>query len=173
MRGVRIQRRHQGWPCLNDPNSSVAVAVDPPRMALGQAKPALQIEIVLDLLELAFANEKPGAKADPHPRPLLMDRIIGLLEPMDQFLELLLAVRAGPGSGLNGRRDLLDVRDVASDRRLFGPNFVEAAVDAARQVAEVLRSEPPFFSSTFRWIDSRTSSTASAMRKPGGGRGPP
>jgi hypothetical protein len=56
---------------------------------------------------------------------------------------------------------------------VFGLNFVEAAVDATRQAAQWLLCEPPFFSSRLRWIDSRTSSKAAAIRNPGGWSGPP
>ena len=87
---------------------------------------------------------------------------------MDQLLELLPPVRATPASGLKGRRDFLDVLDVTLERRLFGADFVEASVDAAGQAAELFVREPPFFSSKFRWSDARTSSNASAIRKPGG-----
>ena len=58
MRGVGVQSMHQRRPFLNDPNPRVAMAVDPPLVTLGQAKPTLQIEIVLDFLELALADEK-------------------------------------------------------------------------------------------------------------------
>jgi hypothetical protein len=47
-------------------------------------------------------------------------------------------------------------------------DFVQTALDASGQAAELLVGEPPFFSSKFRWIDARTSFKASAIRKPGG-----
>jgi hypothetical protein len=39
---------------------------------------------------------------------------------------------------------------------LLGLDGVQTAVDAASQAAELLLFEAPFFSSKFRWIDSRT-----------------
>ena len=51
---------------------------------------------------------------------------------------------------------------------MLGPDFVQSSVDAVGQAAELLFCGPPFFSSKFRWIDSRTSTKASAIRKPGG-----
>lgn len=173
MRHVRIQRVDQRGPFLNDPNPRVAVTVDPPLVALGQAEPPLQVEIVLDLLELSFTHEQPGEETDHHPGHWRTDRILGALEPIDQRLELPLAVRAAPSSRIEGRGNLLDVLDVASDRLLFGPDVVEAAVDATGQAVQLLFGEPPFFSSKFRWIDSRTSSKAAAIRNPGGSSGPP
>ena len=76
-------------------------------------------------------------------------------------------------SGLEGRGHLLDVLDVLSDRLLLGLDMVQSPVDAAGQAAELLLREPPFFASKFRWIDSRTSFKASAIRRPGGWSGPP
>ena len=42
-----IQGMHQRRPFLNDPDPRVAVTVDPPLVALRQAKPTLQVEIIL------------------------------------------------------------------------------------------------------------------------------
>src|SRR6478609_3069376 len=164
---------HQRRPFLNDPDPRVAVTVDSPLVTLGQAEPPLQIEIVPDRLELPFAHEQPGEEADHHPGHRRMDRIRTLLEPIDQLLELFLAVRAASLAGIQGRRNRLDVRDVAADRLLFGLDVLEAAVDATGQAPQLLLCEPPFFSSKLRWSESRASSKASAIRNPGGCNGPP
>jgi hypothetical protein len=120
---------------LNDPNSSVAVTVNPPLVTLGQAKPALQVEIVVAILEFPLADEKSGEETDHDHDHLLMDGIIGTLESIDQSLELRLALRAAPAAWFEGRRDLLDVLDVASQCLLFGPNLVQAAVNTVGQAA--------------------------------------
>ena len=60
-----------------------------------------------------------------------------------------------------------------SDRLLLVSDAFEAPVNAAGKSAELLFRDPPFRSPTFRWIDSRTSPKASAIRKPGGWSGPP
>jgi hypothetical protein len=104
---------------------------------------------------------------------MLVNRVFLTLESIDQFIELRLPFRASLLSRLEGRGDLLDVLDVFSDGCLFDPNSVQTSVDAVGESAELLFREPPFFSSRFRWIDSRTSSNASAILKPGGWRGPP
>ena len=72
----------------------MTVTVNPPLVALGQAKPALEIEIVSDLFKLALADEKTGEKARHHLDHLLMNRLLGALEALDQFLELFLPSRA-------------------------------------------------------------------------------
>ena len=172
MRRVRIQCVDHRRPFLNDANSRVAMAVDPPLMTLRQPKPSFQIQIVLDLLKLAVADEKAGEEANHQPDDVLTNRILSRLEFINQLFELLLAIRTIL-SRFEGRSYLLDVFDVFSDFLLLGLDFVQTSVDAASQAAELLLFEAPFFASKFRGIDARTSFKASAIRRPGGWRGPP
>jgi hypothetical protein len=123
----------QSWPFLDNPNAGVAVAVNPPLVTFGQAKPALQIEIIVGVLELAFADEQPGDKTDHDHGHLMMNRISGTLEAIDQSLERRLAVRATRRTGFEGRRHFLDVVDVAAQGRLLGLHGVEASVNTASQ----------------------------------------
>ena len=173
MRRVRIQCVDHRRPFLNDSNSRVAMTVDPPLMTLGQPKPSFKIEIVLDLFKLALADEKAGEEANHHLGHVLANRILSRLEFVDQLFELLLAIRAILPSGFERRGYLLDVLDVLSDFLLLGLDYFQTTVDAASQAAELLLFEAPFFSSKFRWSDSRTSVNASAICRPGGWRGPP
>src|SRR3954452_7651330 len=151
----------------------MAAAVDPPLVALGQAEPALEVEVVLDPLELARGDEEPGQEAGHQRGHVPVNRILGPLESIDQSLELLPAIRAALRPGLEGRGYLLDVLDIRPDRLLLGTDMVQSPVDAAGQAAELLLREPPFFASKFRRVDSRASFKASAIRRPGGWRGPP
>ena len=173
MRRVCIQCVDHRRPFLNDANSCVAMTVDSPLVTLGQSKPSLQIEIVPEFLERVLADEKAGEEAHHHLGHVLVNRIISLLEFINQLFELLLAIRAIPRSRFEGGGDLLDVLDLFSDCLLLGLDFVQTSIDAAGQAAELLLFEAPFFSSKFRRIDSRTSFKASAIRRPGGWRGPP
>src|SRR4051794_12959934 len=149
------------------------MAVNPPLMTLGQAKPSFQIKVILDLFKQAFAHEQAGEKTDHHLGHLLVNRVPGVLESIDQFLELRLPIGTVTYPRFEGRGDFLDVLDVVADRLLFVAHFVPAAVDAAGESAELLLCESPVFAPRFRWIDARTSSSASAIRKPGGWSGPP
>jgi len=173
MCGVDVQRMHQRGPLHNDTNPRVAMTVDPALVTLGEAKPALQVEIVADRFELAFADEQASLKAAHHLDHLLMNRLLGVLEALAQFLELRFPSCARLPLRLQGGGYFLDVLDVVSERLLFRADGLQAAVDAVGQSAELLLGEPPFFSSKFRWIDSRTSCNAAAIRKPGGCSGPP
>src|SRR5438128_771996 len=98
MRSVRIQSVDQRRPLKNDSNPRMAMAVDSPLMALRQTKPALQVEIVRDLFILAIADEKPREEADHHHGHAVANRVLGLFESIDQFLELLLTLGAISGS---------------------------------------------------------------------------
>src|ERR1700677_4277356 len=149
------------------------MAVDAPLMTLGQTKPTLQIQVVLDFFELAGADEKARDEAEHDLCHVLANWIFRPREALAQFLELLLAFRAIHLARFEGRGYFRDVLDVFADRLLLGPDFVQSSVDAAGQAAELLFCGPPFFSSKFCWSESRTSAKASAIRKPGGWRGPP
>src|SRR4051812_33749927 len=173
MRRVRVQGRHQRRSVQDQANPRVAMAVDPPLVTLGQAKPPLQIEIVLDRFILLLADEEAGTETEHHRGHAVTDRILGRLEVIDQRLELLLPLRDVLGPGLQRRGHLRDHSDVVSDYCLLRVDFLKARLDAAREPTQLLRRESPFFASKFRWIDSWTSLSASAIRKPGGCSGPP
>src|ERR1019366_6237043 len=115
MRRVRIQCWNRRRPFLNDANSGVAMAMDPALVTLGQAKPALKIEVVFEFLKLVLTDEKAREEANHHPSHVQANRIISLLEFFRQLFELLLAIRAILPSRFESRGDLLDVLDVFSD----------------------------------------------------------
>ena len=121
---VCVQSMNQCWSLQYDANPRVAMTVDSSLMTLGQSKPPLEIEIVLDLFKLALADEKAGEKADHHCSHLVANRVLGTRESIDQLLELLLPSGAGLALRFEGDRNFLDVLDVLSDRFLLVPNFV-------------------------------------------------
>jgi hypothetical protein len=159
---------HQRRSFQDQPNPRVAMAVDPPFVTLRQPEPSLQIEVIHDLFEPILAHEEPVKKAEHHRGHVVTNRILGRLEAINQRLELLLPLGDVLGPGFEGRGHLRDHLDVFADHLLLFLDFVEAPLDASGQAIELLLREPPFFASRFRWIDSRTSERASAMRRPGG-----
>ena len=126
-----VQRVHHRRPFLNDPNPRVAMTVDPPLVTLGQAEPALEIEIVADLLERGLADKEAREETDHDPGHLFVNRITGAPEASGQLLELLLATRTIPLFGVEGRGDFVDLFDIPSDRHLLGCDMVQASVDTA------------------------------------------
>ena len=146
----------------------LAMAVDPTLVALGQAKPPLQVEIVSDLLKLGSAHEEAGEKADHDLGHVPVNRIRDTLEALNQVFESLPACLVVVPFGFEGRGNLTDFLDVFLDRLLFGSDMFQPAVDAPGKTAELGFRDPPFFSSKFRWIESLTSARASAIHRPGG-----
>jgi len=131
MRGMGVQGMHQRRALLDDPDPRVATAVDPPLVALRQAKPTLQVQIIPDPFLLVLADEQAGKEADHHRGHVVTDRILGLLESVDPPLELLLAIRAIYGPGFEGRGHRRDDLHVSSDYLLLLLDFVQAALDAS------------------------------------------
>jgi hypothetical protein len=170
---VGVQRMHQRRPFLDDSHSRMAMAVDPTLMPLGQAEPALQIQIVVDMIQGVTARKEAGAEAPHQAGHVLVDRITVAVEAGEERVEVGLTPGGFLRRWVQGRGHFLDRLDVAPDRLLLGFHQVQSLVDAGGQSAQLLLREPPFFASTFRWIDCRTSSNASAIRNPGGSSGPP
>ena len=151
---VCVQSMHQRRSLENNANSRVAMTVNPSLVTLGQPKPTLQIKIVRDLLKLPSSDEESGKEANHHGGHVLANRILSPLELINQLFELLLALRAIRFSKFKGCGFFFDVFHVVSDCLLFGPNVVQASVDAVGESAELLFREPHFFLVKFRWIDS-------------------
>src|SRR5260370_11714821 len=105
MRGMSVESVYQRWSFQNEPNSCVAMAVDPSFVALGQAKPTLQFEIVSDLFKRALADEEASEKARHHLDHLPVCRVLSTLEAIDQSCERLLPIGARASFLLEGRGD--------------------------------------------------------------------
>ena len=131
MRRVGIQGMHQRRSVQNQANSRVAMTVNPPFVALGQAKPPLQIEIIPDGLILLLANEESGKEAEHHRGHAVADRIFGRLELIDQRLELLLSLDDILCPGFQRRGHLRDHIDVFADSVLLFFDFVQASFDTS------------------------------------------
>src|SRR4051812_13697429 len=138
----------------------MAMPVDPTLMPLGQAEPALQIEIVVDLIEGVTAGKEAGAEALHQPSHLSVDRIAVAVKASEDGVEVGLTPGRCLRCRVQGRGHLLDRLDVAPDRFLLGFHRVQSLVDAGGQPAQLLLCESPFFASRFRWTDCRTSSNA-------------
>src|SRR4051812_45380208 len=126
----------------------MAMPVDPTLMPLGQAEPALQIEIVVDLIEGVIASKEAGAEAPHQHRHLSVDRIAVAVKASEDGVEVGLTLGRCLGCRVQGRGHLLDGLDVAPDRLLLGPHQVQSLVDAGGQPAQLLLCEPPLYVST-------------------------
>jgi len=168
-----VQSMHQRRAFQDDANPRVTMAVDAALVTLRNAKPTLQIQIVVDRRQCVFAHKQARREAQHHLGHLLVDRRLPVREAILQRLELLLPLGATVRGRFERRGDFGNVLHVATQFLLFGADGVEAAIDAVAQATELRLGEAPFFSAKLRSSESRTSLNASAIRKPGGCRGPP
>jgi len=173
MRCVGVQSMHQRWSLQDNSNSCVAMTMDAALVTLGDAKPTFQIQIVVDRRKRAFAHEQAGLEARHYLGHFLMDGGLCALEAIDQGLEFLLPFGASLRVRFERFGNRRDVFHVVTQHVLVGSDRVETSVNAVGQAVELRLGDSPFFSSKFRWIESRTSLNASAIRNPGGWSGPP
>src|SRR5262249_20686473 len=103
----------------------------------------------------------------------LPDGIATLLQLRLQALKLCLTLRTRSIVRFERGLDRPDILHVGANSFLCGVDGAQPPVDVAGQPPESVGSSPPFFASRLRWSEACTSSKASAIRKPGGCRGPP
>jgi hypothetical protein len=168
VRLVGVQRRQQSRTLLHDPHPGMTMAMDPAFVALGQAEAPFQIEIVLREIRVIATDKQPGLETRHHCAHMLAHRVAAPLEPSLKRLEIHLTSDTIAVRRIQGGRDIDDVLDVSPDRVLGLPDRAQAAVDEPGQPPQERLGAPPFFAARLRSIDWRTSSRASAIRKPGG-----
>src|SRR3954453_473539 len=103
-----VQGQRLGRSLLDNPNPGMFMTVDPSLMPLGYAKPALQIEIVPNLIHFISAHEEAGLEAAHHLGHVFVEWITGTDEAFDQSSKVgltpgaitLFRVKAGPARTL-------------------------------------------------------------------------
>lgn len=85
---VCVQCRHHRRSFPDDPHPGVTVTVDPTLMPLGEAEPALQIEVVLDLVHGVPTREEAGSEALHQTGHMLVGRIIVALQSREDRVEI-------------------------------------------------------------------------------------
>ena len=149
------------------------MTVDAPLVTLGQAKPAPPDRGCLGSVQTCPRRRKGRRESSSSPGPSARESGLSHARSDRSTLRTSPADPRHSAFQVRGSRRLPRCPGRISHRLLFGSNFVEAAVDAVSESAQLLFCEPPFCSSTFRRIDARTSLKASAIRTPGGWSGPP
>ena len=165
---MRVQRRHQRRPLLNQPHPRVCMAVNPTLVPFGQPEPALQIQIVLRQVDRTDEQpRRPGRHPFGH---ALVNRF---LFPGQAFLQRLELPGAPPAILLQCRRHCPQDGAMTSYLRQLRLDLLQSAVDAPGQTLQVLLRRPPFLASRFRWSEARTRVRLWAIASPGGCSGPP
>ena len=151
----------------------MTVAVNPTLMPLGLAEPTLQIEVVTRQVRLVTTDEQSRLEAPHHRRHLPPDRVRFGSQAISQRREDHATLIARAAGRIESRGDLDDLVDVLLGRDLRLLDRIKSPVDEPGQAAQERFTTPPFFAPRFRPRDCRTSPNASAIRSPGGWRGPP
>jgi hypothetical protein len=151
----------------------MTVAMNPTLMALGLAKPTLQIEVVTRQVRLVPSDEQSRLEAPHHRRHLLPDRVRFGLQAISQRHECDATFIARAAGRIESRPDLDDLVNLLLDRDLRLLDRIKSPVDEPGQAAQERFASPPFLAPRFRPRDCRTSLNASAIRSPGGFSGPP
>ena len=119
---VGIQRMDQRRPLLNNPNARVAMPVDPTLVALGQAKPPFQIEIVSNLGKrwLRRRTDRPENSSMSSAICWWIGSAFSKRPPTSRNCSW--RCDSFPAPGVEGRGDLLEILDILSNRLLLVAN---------------------------------------------------
>lgn len=151
----------------------MAVAVNTAFVSFGLSEPAFEVEVVLRQVSVLSSNKQSRRKPGHNVAHRLPDWIATLLQLCLQDLQLRLTLRTRTMVRFERGLDRPDLLHVGANGFLCGVDGAQPPVDVSGQPRESVVSSPPFFASRLRWSDACTSPKASAMRRPGGCRGPP
>lgn len=199
MTEMRVERGEKGRTFVNDPDTGVSVTVDAALVSLGMPEPPLQVQIVggkgvavvigggvvvtgrrgvtrrvvITRRVVVVAYEQARGEALHHAGHVVVNRRRRAAKPEGDLFEVRHALGGRAGGGIEGAVDEAEVDDIACDLVERGLDRGEPMVDQLRELLQLAVARPPFFDAVQRWSESRTSWSASAIRRPGGSRGPP
>ena len=151
----------------------MAVAVNTALVSFGLSEPAFEVEVILWQVPVLPSHKQSRRKAGHNVAHRLPDGIATLLKLCLQDLKLRLTLGTRTTVRFECRLDRPDILHVGANGFLCGVDGTQPPVDISGQPRESVVRSPPFFASRLRWSDACTSPKASAMRRPGGCRGPP
>ena len=142
-------------------------------VALRVSEPPREVEIILREVTGLTSHTQPRRKARHDTAHGLPHGISALLQLLLPTLQLPLTLGTRATSRFDRRLESPEIVHVEAQRLVDVMDGRQPAVNVARSTREMLVRSPPFCASRFRWSEAWTSPHASAMRKPGGWRGPP
>jgi hypothetical protein len=158
---------------MHQPHAGVGVPVNAALVPLGQAKGALQAQVVDGEVEVVPACEQADDERHHRLGHVLCLRGLLLAKTPRDGAEPLPPGGAGAGRRVEGVVDPAQPVYVVPDRAQLVAHLRGAAFDAAVEATQRPVVVAPFFSIRARPMESRTSPRASAIRTPGGCNGPP
>ena len=148
-------------------------AVHAALVPFGLLQPALESEIVPRDDGLFPSSQQPRGTAGHDAAHVVPNRLIARLALPLQDLTLRQTLGTRPRVWFERRLNRLDSRHIGPNGCLGVVDRCQPPVNVPRSTRESRVRRPPCFASRFRWSAACTSSKASAMRSPGGCRGPP
>lgn len=173
VRQVRVEGQQQRGAFLDNADPSVPVAVHAALVPFGLAEPAFQVEGVLGQVGVLTSNKQPRRKAGHAMAHMVSDRIVARVALLLQDLTLRLTLGTRATLRFACRLDRSHILHGGTQSLLRIMARRQTPVNVARSTRKTRVCRPPVFASRWRWSAARTSSKASAMRRPGGCRGPP
>src|SRR5262249_37699937 len=151
-----------------EPYARMGMAVNAALVSLGEPEPALEVHVVAGEVFASAAYEQPGSEALHHAGHMVVEGGGRCPEPEGELFEVGPAAAGRAGVRVEGAVDEAELGDVA--RHLFEGRLRlgEPLVDAHRELCQRVIIASPFFCSTQRWSEARTSPSAAAIRRPGG-----
>jgi len=173
MATVRVERGEEGRTVVHDADTGVSMAVDAALVSLGKPEPPLQVLVVLGKCLVITVNEQPRREALHQSSHVVVERRRPVAKREHEHVEVGPALGRQADAGLERAVDEAQFDDIPSHLVEGRLDRGDPLVDARRELPQFALTRPPFFAPTQRWSESRTSPSASAMRRPGGSRGPP
>lgn len=172
---VRSERHDADWAAVDKSHARVGAAVDSAFMALWAAEEAFEIEVVARECRVVAADEEAIYEREHHFGHLDPNRVIAGREGRGECDEQPLAIFARAVFWVESGVDFSQDFHVNCDFIERVADELDAPVYAPREGAKSLFAAPflPPVVAVALSMDSRSSPSPFAMRKPGGESGPP
>src|SRR5580704_6150494 len=173
MATVRVEGDEERRALVDKAYACIGMAVDAALVSLGEPEPSLEVQVVAGEFAATAVHEQPGSEALHHAGHVVMEGRWRCPIPEGDLVEVGPAAAGRAEVGVEGAVDEAELDNVACHLLEGRLRVGEPLVDARHELHQLAIAGPPFFGSTQRWSEPRTSPSASAIRRPGGSSGPP
>src|SRR5580704_4133414 len=173
MATVRVEGDEERRALVDKAYACMGMAVDAALVSLGEPEPPLEVQVVAGEVAATAVDEQPGSEALHHAGHVVVERRGRCPIPEGDLVEVGPAAAGRAEIGVEGAVDEAELDNVACHLVAGRLRVGEPLVDARHELRQLAIAGPPFFGSTQRWSEARTSPSASAIRRPGGSSGPP
>lgn len=157
MTHMGIEGRQKCRPLDNDAYAGMGVPVNPPLVSFGQPERPFQSKVVVRKRLVVDLHEEPWSEPFHHAGHENAHGRLARSKQAGHLIEVLLAACPRPGGCVESTVDDAEIDDVARhliERCLYR---CRSLVDTPDQLPQIAFARPPFFRSTQRFIEPRTS----------------